>query len=53
VLGGLKPTLHLPFTKLLVEDQHIDNKQEAVDFINQSGFILNTKAYLMHMTVLE
>jgi hypothetical protein len=29
---------------------HIDNKQKAVDFINQSGLILNTKAYLMHMT---
>jgi hypothetical protein len=46
----LNTTLRIPFTQILAEDHHIDNEQKAVDFINQSGLILNTKAYLMHMT---
>jgi len=32
------------------ENHYIDNEQEAVDFLNNSGIVLNTTAFLMHVT---
>jgi hypothetical protein len=34
----------------IAENHYIDNEQEAVDFLNNSGIVLNTTAFLMNVT---
>lgn len=55
VLGGIYSNITTNFTffnanNYNVENHFIDNEQEAVDFLNKAGVVLNTTAFLMQVT---